>query len=81
MVLYFLITLLLIHGNLDYFQISSLVSIRQCLVMELDELGLTHNLPEMLADMAVEQELMSKKVEEAKQERDKWNKAFSEAKG
>ena len=49
--------------------------------MDLDELGVTHNLPEMLADMAVEQELMSRKVEEAKQERDKWIKAFSEAKG
>ena len=81
MVLYFLLTLLLIHGNLDYFQIPSSVSIRQCLVMELDALGLTPNLPEMLTDMAVEKELMSRKVEEAKQERDKWNKAFSEAKG
>ena len=51
--------------------------------MDLDELGVAaaHNLPEMLADMAVEQDLMSRKVEEAKQERDKWNKAFSEAKG
>ena len=62
----------------DHFQISPVLS-----VMDLDELGVAaaHNLPEMLADMAVEQDLMSRKVEEAKQERDKWNKAFSEAKG